>query len=102
MKVTLILALGFLFLSPETTTSHSAIVLEEGADLYKQYCKACHGKRADRDTKKIPSLVASELSRDEKVQMVLAGKNTMPPFEGQLEDTQITAILDFIDSLPNE
>lgn len=74
----------------------------DGARLYKQFCKSCHGKTADRDNKKVPSLINSTLDDADKIQIVLNGHNKMPAFSAQLTVEQIQEILDFLPIIPNE
>ncbi len=90
------------FSLPTLNPSQPVTLEEDGALLYKQYCKACHGKTAERDNKKIPSLVTSSLSNTEKVTVIQAGRNNMPAFGEILAESQIQAILDFVASIPSE
>lgn len=79
-----------------------ALPLEEGATLYKKFCKSCHGKSADRANKNIPSLTTSSLTRAEKEAVMRQGRNKMPAFSAVLTDAEIDAILDFVEGLPKE
>ena len=85
-----------------TPVSSSLSEPTEGAKLYKQFCKSCHGKKADRNNKKVPSLINSTLDDAAKIQIVLNGRNKMPAFSAQLTVKQIEEILDFLPTIPNE
>jgi len=73
----------------------------DGALLFKKNCKVCHGKNADKETKKIPSLMKSTLALDEMTQIVMEGKETMPPFAETLKAEEISAVLAYVQKLQN-
>jgi mono/diheme cytochrome c family protein len=85
-----------------TPISSSVSEPTDGARLYKQYCKSCHGKKADRDNKKVPSLINSTLDDTAKIQLVRNGRNEMPAFSAQLTVGQIEEILDFLQTISKE
>ncbi|MEL6846803.1 MAG: cytochrome c, partial [Bacteroidota bacterium] len=71
----------------------------DGAQLYKKNCKVCHGKDASKETKKIPSLMLSEVDADGMREMIINGKETMPAFGEQLKEGEIEAVISYVQSL---
>lgn len=73
----------------------------DGPQLFKKNCKACHGKDASKESKKIPNLLKSTLELDAMNQIVTAGKETMPPFGEILNAAEIEAVLVYVQELQN-
>lgn len=71
----------------------------DGAFLYKKNCKVCHGKDASKETKKVPSLMRSEVNADGMREMIINGKETMPAFGEQLNEVEIEALISYVQSL---
>lgn len=90
----LVLVMGTLFQSNAPLQD-----IPDGATLFKKNCKACHGKKADKETKKIPNLLESTLELDAMQQIVVAGKETMPPFGESLNEAEIQAVLTYVQEL---
>jgi mono/diheme cytochrome c family protein len=68
----------------------------QGAQLYEQYCSACHGVRME-DTDTAFNLRA--FPRDQKarfVESVTNGKNSMPPWGGLLSPGEIDALWAYV------
>ncbi len=80
----------------------------DGAGDYQARCAVCHGvkgnlvpRTAERlkvDAKKL-SLKSSTLNREAMIAMTEKGKDKMPSFEKVLTKEQITAIIDYVQSL---
>jgi cytochrome c6 len=80
---------------------------DNGAEIYKEHCSACHGKAGKGDTifgknLEIRSLASDEVqnqSDNELVSVISKGKNRMPPFERKLSRDEIREVLKYIRSL---
>jgi cytochrome c oxidase cbb3-type subunit 3 len=70
-----------------------------GAQVYKQYCAACHGENREGKPPTFPSLkgVGSRLSRQQITDRIHQGKGVMPPFPN-LQGEQLTSLLHFLGS----
>ena len=74
----------------------------DGATLYLTNCAICHGREGRGGTG--PSLISGEggsLSHDELVAKIRRGKPLagMPMFKRELNDAQIAAVADYVQSL---
>jgi disulfide bond formation protein DsbB/cytochrome c5 len=89
-------------LLPGTNTAFVTDGVERGYDLYVTKCAACHGDNAMGQGGLGTALLGTEFtesaSEEEWVQMVVEGRNGMPPRGGSpdLTDEDIGDILDFL------
>jgi len=80
---------------------------DNGAEIYKEHCSACHGKAGKGDTifgknLEIRSLASDEVqgqSDNELASIISKGKNRMPPFERKLSKDEIREVLKYVRSL---
>ncbi len=80
---------------------------DNGADIYKTKCSACHGKNGAGDTmlgknlklRPLGSDDVQERSDDELFTIISKGKNRMPPFDRKLSKDQIHDVVKYIRSL---
>ncbi|WP_449538977.1 PQQ-dependent dehydrogenase, methanol/ethanol family [Ferdinandcohnia sp. Marseille-Q9671] len=72
----------------------------EGADIYKNNCLACHGDNGEGGHNG-PNLQKSEMlqDREQLIKQIKQGSAGMPPFEGVLDDAQIDALVEYLQSL---
>lgn len=80
----------------------------DGGNDYKARCAACHGAKGNLlpktarllkvDPKKL-SLIASQMNREEMIQITEKGKDKMPSFEKEITTDQIAAIIDYVMTL---
>ena len=70
-----------------------------GAQVYKQYCAACHGENREGKPPTFPSLkgVSSRLSRQKITDRIHQGKGVMPPFPN-LQGEELSSLLRFLGS----
>lgn len=106
MKKTLILFVAISFIiacgtseggeneSPATATK-TAKKKVDGEKIYKNYCVTCHGVYGDMGASGAHDLSKSELTLDERVQVISKGRNTMTPFEGLLSGEKIKAVAEY-------
>ncbi len=86
--------------------SHEVLADTTDADgLYRQHCMACHG--AERLGGTGPALLPQNLSRlrrESAIEVIAGGRalTQMPAFAGQLSDSEIAGLADFIYRPPTE
>lgn len=64
----------------------------DGAKIYKQYCVTCHGLYGDMGASGAHDLTKSELTVDERVNVITNGRNTMVGFKSLLNEEKIKAV----------
>jgi mono/diheme cytochrome c family protein len=84
------------------------LAFADGENDYQARCAVCHGvkgillpktaKLLKVDPKKL-SLTASQMNKEEMIQIAQKGKDKMPSFEKEMTRDQIGAIVDYIMSL---
>jgi mono/diheme cytochrome c family protein len=73
--------------------------IELGKKIYDAHCISCHGDDGKLGLSGAKDLTLSPLSFDEKMQIVLKGKNSMMAYEKLLTDEQIQAVTEYVHSL---
>lgn len=71
----------------------------DGAKIYKTYCVTCHGIYGDMGGSGAFDLTVTELSLEERIQVITKGRNLMTPFEGLLSEEKIRAVAEYVDEL---
>lgn len=81
----------------ENTDNHvrSGAAAEAGRSIFKNYCVACHGVDGKLGLNGAGDLTVSELTLDERIQIITNGKNTMVPFKAVLSETQIQTVAEY-------
>lgn len=70
-----------------------------GAALYKTHCSICHGddgRKGFADARVLPD---SELTMEERIQLITNGRGTMMPYRGVLTEEEIKAVAGYTLSL---
>ncbi|MEO0341526.1 MAG: cytochrome c [Bacteroidota bacterium] len=75
---------------------------EDGKKIYKQYCVACHGLYGDMGTNGAFNLTTSELSLEERINVITNGRNTMTPWKGILSEEKIKAVAEYTQELKTD
>jgi mono/diheme cytochrome c family protein len=104
----LIVALGILTLiwacsnseGSDTGKSSDSVAAEtpkkpDGEKLYKQQCVLCHGLYGDMGASGAFNLTTSELSVDERINVITNGRNAMPGFKAILNEEKIKAVAEY-------
>jgi len=101
MKNLFVAVIAVLFMAP-------TVGLADGVSDYKSKCAACHGAKANLlpktarllkvDPRKL-ALTASQMNKEEMIQITEKGKDKMPAFEKELTKDQITSIIDYVMAL---
>ena len=67
----------------------------DGEKVYKQYCVTCHGLYGDMGASGAANLAESQLTLEERIEVVTKGRNTMAAFEGLINAEKIKAVSEF-------
>jgi cytochrome c553 len=73
-------------------------LLQQAKSIYLSNCAACHGADGQLGLSGAKNLVVSELSYEQKYEVIKYGKNAMPGYR-QLSDEQINALIAYTDGL---
>jgi len=79
-------------------TTQIASSFEAGKLIYNEKCAVCHGSDGKLGASGAKVLGDTELTTDEQKQLILAGKNSMPPFRAALSDEQVEAVVEYVAS----
>jgi mono/diheme cytochrome c family protein len=80
------------------TEQHQKQQLEYGKQLYTAACINCHGENGDLGKSGAKNLKTTALNETEKSAIIKKGKGVMPSYSS-LSDTQIQAIIKYINTL---
>ncbi len=88
-------------------TAAAAASSADGQKIYRQYCVACHGIYGDMGASGAFNLTTSELSVDERVQVITKGRvgasgAAMQSFEALLEPEEIQAVAEYTMTLTED
>ncbi len=100
----LVILLLFLFATLPACMAETEPAHTPGESLYRSHCSLCHGVDGHAKTTLGQQLKAADLHSEQVQensnallkQVILHGKGTMPPFEGQLTDAQIEQLLKYV------
>ena len=67
----------------------------DGEEIYKIYCKSCHGKKGSFGFAGTPKLTKSKLLKEDRIIIITEGKGAMTPFGGLLSEEEIDAVAEF-------
>ena len=81
------------------TEQKAQINLEGIAVMYKYKCAICHGENGVSVIKGAPNLVTTEYTMEERVDIIMNGKGTMPPQKDVLDMPTIRGLAVYIDRL---
>ncbi|MBP7272717.1 MAG: cytochrome c [Saprospiraceae bacterium] len=77
--------------------SNAANVLD-GSRIFQKNCTACHGATGTLGMNGAKDLTQSNLSIDERIQIITNGKKLMTPFKGMLTPEEIEAVALYTES----
>jgi mono/diheme cytochrome c family protein len=75
-----------------TSTAAAEKPAIDGQKIYKQYCVTCHGLYGDMGASGAFNLQTSELSVEERVNVITNGRNVMTGFKTLLSEDKIVAV----------
>jgi cytochrome c6 len=112
-KIAAALAVGFaasLTIGARAAVGQAAPAATDGAALYKQYCRTCHGATGTPPQRMVTlypklralsdSALVAGLSVDAIVTVLTKGQGDMKPFAGKLTADQMTAVARYVKTLP--
>lgn len=70
-----------------------------GKELYDISCTPCHGMDGKMGLMGAPDLSVSIIDMEARIQVIKNGKGAMTPFSGSLNDEQINAVAEYIETL---
>ena len=70
----------------------AAEVKPDGEKIYKQYCVTCHGLYGDMGASGAYNLQESELTLEERINVITNGRKAMTAFQALLEEKEIKAV----------
>jgi mono/diheme cytochrome c family protein len=68
---------------------------EDGEKIYKTYCVTCHGLYGNMGGSGAFDLTQSELTLDERIQVITKGRNVMIAFESLMSEEKIKAVAEY-------
>lgn len=71
----------------------------DGKLVYERNCALCHGSDGKLGSGGAKDLAVSTLGKSERVSIIRQGGKGMTPFKGVLEENEIDAVADYIESL---
>lgn len=71
----------------------------DGKVLFEQNCSICHGDDGKLGSAGSKDLSISTFTMEERIQIITNGKNSMAPFKGVMDENQIKAVAEYIESL---
>lgn len=74
-------------------------IAEVGKKIYEEKCTLCHGSDGKLGLSGAKDLTQSTLTHDEKVALVMNGKNAMMSFKEQLTPEQVEAVVLYVEAL---
>lgn len=74
----------------------------DGEKIYKQYCITCHGLYGDMGASGAFNLQTSELTVEERVEVITNGRNLMTPFKSLLNEEKINAVAEYTMTLKDK
>jgi cytochrome c5 len=102
----IIAAYGLAEMSKKQKSDHALEVVTpapstsvDGHAIYTANCQKCHGDDGKAGITGASDLSASTMDINAKLEIVRNGKGVMPAFGGQLNDTEINAVMAYIETL---
>lgn len=92
-----ITALTFLAFVACGNANSSASDSNEGKQVYKTYCIACHGADGKLKLNDAPDLTLSEMTMAERIENITKGGSMMPAFGEVISEEQIQAVAVYLD-----
>lgn len=94
------LLLGLIACQPSTPANNgNTATAPSGAGVFKQYCVTCHGADGRMGLNGAKILPESQLSLEERINLIHNGKGVMPPFKNLLSPAEIEAVATYTQSL---
>jgi len=63
-----------------------------GKLIFEKNCVTCHGLKGNLQVSGASDLTASQLSKEQMIEVIKDGRNTMSPYKGTLSASEINAV----------
>ncbi len=84
---------------PQKILSPEEQRLSDAEQIFKSTCTLCHGIDGTLGLNGAKNLATSTLSREEKINIITHGKNSMAAYGNELSSEEIENIADYIETL---
>ncbi len=71
---------------------------DKGEEIYNTYCKSCHGKKGGLGLGGAAKLTKSDMSLEERIEVITNGRGKMAPFGAFLSKKEVKAVAEFTES----
>ncbi len=98
----LITAYGLAEMSKKQKSKSMETITEtvvDGKAIYNASCITCHGEDGKLALMGAKDLTQTQMDLNAKIEIIKTGKNAMTPFAGMLNDEQIHAVAEYVESL---
>ena len=95
-KLSILFCFGLAFCSWDTLSIEPAG--DKGEEIYKAYCKSCHGKKGGLGIGGAAKLTKSEMSLEERIDVITNGRGKMAPFGAILSKKEVKAVAEFTET----
>ncbi|MBR9920989.1 MAG: cytochrome c [Bacteroidetes bacterium] len=92
LALTFLIACGSESASDSTAAASATPAPPDGKKIYKINCVQCHGLRGNLGASGSFDLTSSDLSMEERINVITNGRNTMMPFKSLLDEDEIEAV----------
>jgi len=79
--------------------SDSSTTETDGQTLFEKNCKLCHGKDGKKMLAGAPDLSVSNMTKEQRMEIITNGKGTMTPFKDRFSPEQVEAVADYLEKL---
>lgn len=73
--------------------------LQQGKVIYKVLCEECHGIDGKKGSLEAADLSESQMTRDERMEIITHGKGVMPGFDAELSEQEIVLVTAYTETL---
>src|SRR5690606_39585878 len=73
--------------------------LQQGKVIYKVLCEECHGIDGKKGSLEAADLSDSQMSREDRIQIITDGKGVMPGFDAELSEQEIVLVTAYTETL---
>ena len=102
-KIFFLLSIAYCLLVFSSCESNSSQKISEvkspGQSLFKTNCTNCHGADGKLCALGAKDLSASSMTKEQMIEIISNGKNTMAPFGNMLKKEEISNVADYVQTL---
>lgn len=68
---------------------------EKGKKIWRTYCVLCHGADGKLGLNGAMDLSVTQLTLEERIEVITHGRNTMVPYKGVIDEDEIRAVAEY-------